>query len=100
MGGESADGTFAAALCMQSRDSGNQDIAFQMSIYPCLDDDLTLDSVRDNDAPLIDSTMLHYIWKNYLGDLFESNHVPYKAVPVRASDYSGTALNPFSLMPG
>ena len=38
VGGESAGGGMAAALCMLAHDRGTVRIAFQMPIYPMLDD--------------------------------------------------------------
>lgn len=41
VGGESAGGGLAAALCIYARDKGNASIAFQMPLYPMLDDRVT-----------------------------------------------------------
>ena len=38
VGGESAGGGMAAALCMLARDRGEVNIAYQMPLYPMLDD--------------------------------------------------------------
>lgn len=47
VGGESAGGGLCAALCMLARDRGEVNIAFQMPLYPMIDDRDT-DSSRDN----------------------------------------------------
>ena len=47
VGGESAGGGLCAALCMLARDKGEVNIAFQMPLYPMIDDRDT-DSSRDN----------------------------------------------------
>ena len=46
-GGESAGGGLCAALCMLARDRGEVNIAFQMPLYPMIDD-MDTDSSRDN----------------------------------------------------
>jgi len=51
VGGESAGGGLTAALCMYARDKGEINIAYQMPLYPMLDDRDT-DSSRDNRAPI------------------------------------------------
>ena len=38
VGGESAGGGLCAAVCIRARDSGEANIAFQMPLYPMLDD--------------------------------------------------------------
>ena len=47
VGGESAGGGLCAALCMLARNRGEVNIAFQMPLYPMIDDRDT-DSSRDN----------------------------------------------------
>ncbi|MBR3296809.1 MAG: alpha/beta hydrolase fold domain-containing protein, partial [Firmicutes bacterium] len=54
VGGESAGGGMATALCMLARDTGAVNIAFQMPLYPMLDDRDT-PSNADNHAPNWDS---------------------------------------------
>ena len=50
-GGRGAGGGLTAALCMLARDRGEVRVAFQMPIYPMLDDRDTLSS-RNNYAPI------------------------------------------------
>ena len=47
VGGESAGGGLCAALCMLARNGGEVNIAFQMPLYPMIDDRDT-DSSRDS----------------------------------------------------
>lgn len=47
VGGESAGGGLCAAVCIRARDSGEVSVAFQMPLYPMLDDRDT-ESSRDN----------------------------------------------------
>jgi len=86
VGGESAGGGLTAALCMYARDKGEVNIAYQMPLYPMLDDRDT-DSSRDNHAPVWNTKRNHYGWKKYLGELWGSDVPPY-AAPARQMDYS------------
>ena len=47
VGGESAGGGLCAAVCIRARDEGAVSVAFQMPLYPMLDDRDTASS-RDN----------------------------------------------------
>ena len=87
VGGESAGGGLAAALCMLARDRGEVNVAFQMPLYPMLDDRDT-DSSRDNHAPIWNTRRNHWGWKKYLGGLWGKD-VPAYAAPARQTDYAG-----------
>ena len=87
VGGESAGGGLAAALCMYEKDHGGVDIAFQMPLYPMLDDRDTPSS-RDNRAPVWNTRRNHAAWKRYLGPLWGGEVPPY-AAPSRQTDYAG-----------
>ena len=69
VGGESAGGGMAAALCMLARDRGDVAISFQMPLYPMLDDRDT-DSSRDNHAPNWNTKRNHKAWKRYLREAY------------------------------
>ena len=84
VGGESAGGGLTAALCMYARDKGSVNIAYQMPLYPMLDDRDT-ESSRDNHAPIWNTKRNHVAWKLYLKGLAEI--LPY-AAPARQTDYS------------
>lgn len=88
VGGDSAGGGLTAALSLYARDKGEVAIAFQMPLYPMLDDRMTSESARDNDAPVWNSESNSVCWKLYLGELFGTTNVPYYAAPARAKDYS------------
>jgi len=88
VGGDSAGGGLTAALTLYARDKGDVSIAFQMPLYPMIDDSMTNESATDNNAPLWNSKSNYNGWKLYLGDLFETSNVPYYAAPARALDYS------------
>lgn len=85
VGGESAGGGLAAAVCMYARDKGEVNIAFQMPLYPMLDDRDT-DSSRDNHAFPWNTKYNHAAWKRYLSALTDEPS-PY-AAPARQSDYT------------
>ncbi len=88
VGGESAGGGMAAALCMLARDTGEVNIAFQMPLYPMLDDRDT-PSNADNHAPNWDSRRNRKAWKRYLRDAYGTDLVPVYAAPARCRDYRG-----------
>lgn len=87
VGGDSAGGGLTAATTFYARDKGEVNIAFQMPLYPMLDDRMTTESAKDNNAPVWDSKSNAVAWKLYLGNLFETPKVSYYAAPNRAEDY-------------
>ena len=86
VGGESAGGGLTAALCMLARDRGEVNIAYQMPIYPMLDDRDT-ESSRDNHAPNWNTKKNHKAWKRYLRGAYGTDLVSYYAAPARQTDY-------------
>ena len=88
VGGESAGGGMAAALCMLARDRGEVNIAFQMPLYPMLDDRDTPSSA-DNHAPNWNSKRNRKAWRRYLRAAYGTDLVPCYAAPARREDYSG-----------
>ena len=88
VGGESAGGGMTAALCMLAHDRGEVNIAYQMPLYPMLDDRDT-DSSRDNHAPNWNTRRNHKAWKRYLRDMYGTDLVPDYAAPARRKDLSG-----------
>ena len=86
VGGESAGGGLAAALCMYARDKGEVNIAFQMPLYPMIDN-LDTESSKDNHAPVWNTKLNHFGWKKYLGGLYGKDVPPYAAA-ARQTDYS------------
>ncbi len=87
VGGNSAGGGLTAALCMYARDKNTIKIAFQMPLYPMLDDRNNSESAKDNDAPVWNEKTNNIGWKMYLGDLYGTEDIPYYAAPARAVDY-------------
>ncbi|MBQ6569104.1 MAG: alpha/beta hydrolase [Clostridia bacterium] len=86
VGGESAGGGLAAAVCRYARDKGEIPISFQIPLYPMLDCEDT-DSSRDNHGHGWDTRRNHLGWSLYLGDLYRTKNVPPYASPSRASEY-------------
>ena len=87
--GESAGGGLAASLAIYARDRGEVNVAFQMPLFPMLDDQMQTDSMRDNNAPIWNEKSNRVAWQLYLGDLFGNPEVPAYAAPVRLADFDG-----------
>ena len=82
--GLSAGGGLAAALSLYARDKGEVNIAFQMPLYPMIDDRMITESSKDSDAPIWTSKANRLAWDMYLKGLDEIT--PY-AAPARATNY-------------
>lgn len=89
VGGDSAGGGLTAALCLYARDRGEIPVAFQMPLYPMLDDRELTASSRNNDAPVWNTKANREGWGLYLRALKGSGPVPCYAAPARAEDYRG-----------
>ena len=88
VGGESAGGGLAAAVCLYARDRGKVKIAMQLPLYPMLDCEDT-ESSRRNFGIVWNTAANHWGWKKYLRSMYHSSHVPAYASPSRAEDLSG-----------
>jgi acetyl esterase/lipase len=86
--GNSAGGGLTAAVTLLARDRGEVSVAFQMPLYPMIDDRCTTESARENDSPVWDAVSNRSAWLVYLGDLAGSDDVPPYAAPARATDLS------------
>jgi len=86
VGGESAGGGMAIALCLYARDKAEVNVAFQMPMYPMIDDRLTTDSMKDNNAPIWGVKQNTVAWDMYLGGVDRKN-TPKYAAPARETDY-------------
>ena len=87
IGGESAGGGLSAALCIRARDTGMVNIAFQMPLYPMLDDRDT-ETSRDNHGRIWNTRRNHLAWRLYLRGADRKELSPY-AAPSRLTDFSG-----------
>ncbi|MGN1235276.1 MAG: alpha/beta hydrolase, partial [Christensenellaceae bacterium] len=86
VGGESAGGGLAAALCMYEKDCGGVKIAFQMPLYPMLDCEDS-ETSKENHDPVWNTKRNHCAWKMYLRKI--EGEVPCYASPSRRRDYAG-----------
>ncbi len=89
VGGDSAGGGLTAALTLYARDRGEVAVAFQMPLYPMLDDRMETASAKGNNAPVWNSKANRTAWRLYLGRLFGTPDVPCYAAAARAGDFSG-----------
>lgn len=90
VGGESAGGGLCAAVCIRARDTGAVNIAFQMPLYPMLDDRDT-ESSRNNHGKVWNTRKNHFAWRCYLRGQDRQNLPPY-AAPARLTDFAGMPL--------
>lgn len=86
VGGESAGGGLCAAVCIRARDEGKVSVAFQMPLYPMLDDRDT-ESSRDNRGRVWNTRRNHFAWQLYLRGTDRAQLSPY-AAPARLTDFS------------
>lgn len=90
VGGRSGGGVLAAATVLMARDRGGPPLAYQLLIYPQLDDRNQTPSAREfEDVVSWGARMNRSAWKAVLGDKAGGADVPYHAAPARAKDLSG-----------
>lgn len=89
IGGHSAGGGLTVALLLRIRERGDISVAYQMPIYPMMDHSSSTESAQNNDMPVWNTKLNKLAWKMYLGDLSDSQNVPFDAAPAQAQDYSG-----------
>ena len=88
--GHSAGGGLAAAVTLKARDTGDVNIAFQMPIYPMIDDEQPQDAERNIDVPVWNTLTNLIGWQAYLAALEQSGSaIPTYAAAARNSDYAG-----------
>ena len=87
VGGESAGGGLCAALCMLARDKGTVHIAYQMPLYPMLDN-LDTESSANNHGKVWNTRKNHLAWRLYLRKHAKDLVSPY-AAPARETNYTG-----------
>ena len=74
IGGDSAGGALAAAVCLIARDRKAPKICFQMLIYPVTDARQITESVKEFiDTPLWNGKQNQKMWQLYLGEADHSN---------------------------
>lgn len=88
--GHSAGGGLTAAVTLKARDTQDVNIAFQMPIYPMIDDQQPDDAARAISSPVWDTELNRIGWAAYLAGLRERGEpVPAYAAPARNTDYTG-----------
>ena len=85
VGGESAGGGLCAAVRIRARDEGAVSVAFQMPLYPMLDDRDTASS-RDNYGRVWNTRRNHLVWRLYLRGTDRARLSPY-AAPARLENF-------------
>jgi len=88
VGGVSAGGGLTIAVTLMARDKGEVNIAFQMPLYPMIDDKMNTESAINNNAPIWNSKSNTLGWKMYLSELFGKGNVPKYAAPARETNHS------------
>ena len=88
VGGESAGGGLTAALCLLARDRGEVAVAYQMPLYPMIDN-LDTATSADNHNKVWNTRSNHVGWRLYLRKNAKRTDVSPYAAPARAKDLSG-----------
>ena len=86
VGGESAGGGLAAAVCIKARDDGKVNVAFQMPLYPMISN-MDTESSKDNHGKVWNTRRNHLGWKLYLREDAKKFVSPYAAA-AQETDYS------------
>jgi acetyl esterase/lipase len=88
--GGSAGGGLAAATAILARDRGGPELAFQMLLYPMLDDRCITPSCREiDDIGILDGWASEEGWRHLLGERWATDAVEPAAAPARSTDLSG-----------
>lgn len=85
VGGDSAGGGLAAALCQRTRDEGGPPICFQLLNYPMLDD-RTGDDPGGRGEFVWTPASNRFGWSAYLGPAASAAEPPRHAAPARTAD--------------
>ena len=83
--GHSAGGGLAAAVSLKATDTDDAKIAFQMPLYPMIDDRQNSASAVGNDAPVWDEEANRLAWSRYLDGV---KNVTSYAAAARCTDYT------------
>ena len=88
--GASAGGGLTAALALMARDLGGPALAFQMPLYPMIDDRFLTPASRENFGDKVwNNTDNLFAWRAYLGDVAGTGQAVAYMAPARAIDLSG-----------
>src|SRR5690606_18807368 len=88
VGGESAGGELSTALSLYTRDQKEVESAFQIPIYPMINDRNDTHSAKQNNAPVWNAKSNNKARKLYLKELYGSDEIPIYAAPFRNKDFS------------
>ncbi len=86
VGGESAGGGLAVAVCMMARDRGIP-VAYQFPLYPMISN-IDTESSKDNHGRVWNTRRNHIGWRLYLRKNAKEHVSPF-AAPVWQTDYAG-----------
>ena len=87
VGGDSAGGNLAAAVCLLAKQLSGPDIRFQLLVYPVTDGRMSYPSFRENgEGYLLTAGTMEWFWANYLGDADPQDPL---ASPLYAEDLEG-----------
>ncbi len=87
--GHSAGGGLAAAVTQKATDLDQVKIAFQVPVYPMIDDRQNTVSARDNNSAVWNSRSNEMGWSAYLSDLHKRGaEIPVYAAVARAKNFS------------
>ena len=90
VGGDSAGGNLAAGVAIKARDTGDINLAFQLLIYPCNDNEMNYESAyKNSDGYGLSTKAMKWFWEQYLSRKADAKN-PY-AVPAAAKDFSNLA---------
>ncbi|MFI8997376.1 alpha/beta hydrolase [Streptomyces sp. NPDC053542] len=88
VGGDSAGGNLAAALCLRLRDLGRALPVSQVLVYPAVDDAFTTPSWREcAEAPLLTTADARWLWQQYVGP--DPGVIDRYAAPMKAASLRG-----------
>ena len=90
VGGDSAGGGMAASVAQRARDEGDLPLAFQLLVYPMLDDRTIERARRDGLDTLIWTPASNdFAWNAYLGGRTATGTPPRYTAPGRTEDLAG-----------
>ena len=88
VGGDSAGGNLAAAMCLMAADRGGPAIALQLLVYPVTDVDFNTVSYGENaEGYSLTKTTMQWYWDHYLNSREDAAN-PY-AAPLQAKNLAG-----------
>lgn len=88
VGGDSAGGNLAAAVCLSARERGTLDIAAQVLVYPITDDNLDTPSYLEfADGYMLTRRSMQWFWEQYVDRPEQAADV--RCAPLKADDLSG-----------